>query len=205
MAQIRNIIFDLGGVLLNIDYNKTSAAFKQLGVHQFDELYSQASANHLFESLETGSIEEADFYQHIVQYCQPDTSNEQLQLAWNNILLDFREDSLSHLKKLADKYQLFLLSNTNSIHLSEFNKILTKQTGEPSLDNYFTKSYYSHVIQRRKPYPATYEWVLNDAGILPAETLFIDDSVVNIEGAKLAGLQTHLLLPTERIEDLNLL
>jgi glucose-1-phosphatase len=205
MLPIKNIIFDLGGVLLNVDYNKTADAFKQLGVHQFDELYSQANANRLFEELETGNIEEADFYETLGQYCVPDTSTDQVLSAWNEILLDFRKDSLGYLKKLAEKYDLYLFSNTNSIHLTAFNKILESQTGEPSLDHYFKKSYYSHIIGKRKPYPETFTWILQDAGIKAGETLFIDDSVKNIEGAKEAGIKTHLLLPGERIEDLQLL
>ncbi|MEO6721355.1 MAG: HAD family phosphatase [Ferruginibacter sp.] len=205
MSQIKNIIFDLGGVLLDVDYNKTADAFRRLGVTQFDELYSQANANRLFEELETGSIKEEAFYENIGQYCTPDTSRDQMMLAWNEILLDFRKSSLEYLKKLADKYQLFLFSNTNSIHLTAFNKILADQTGESSLDNYFIKSYYSHVIGKRKPYPETFEWILKDAGLNASETLFIDDSVKNVEGAKMAGIQTHLLMPGEKIEDLDLL
>ena len=205
MSQIKNIIFDLGGVLLDVDYNKTADAFKRLGVSQFDELYSQANANHLFEELETGSIKEDAFYENIGQYCAPDTSRDQMMQAWNEILLDFRTNSLEYLKKLSHKYQLFLFSNTNSIHLTAFNKILLAQTGESSLDSYFIKSYYSHAIGKRKPYPETFDWILKDAGIKADETLFIDDSIKNIEGAKAAGIQTHLLLAGEKIEDLNLI
>lgn len=205
MAAIRNIIFDLGGVLLNIDYDRTSNAFKKLGVTGFDDLYSQANANHLFEALETGEIPEAHFYETIGKYCLPGTTPVQLQQAWNEILMDFRSGSLEFLKKLSKKYNLYLLSNTNIIHLEAFNKILEEQTGEKSLNDYFIKSYYSHEIKKRKPYPETYTWVLNDANLKAEETLFIDDSVNNIKGAEEAGLQTHLLLPDERIEDLGLL
>lgn len=204
MEGIKNIIFDLGGVLLNIDYHKTADAFKSLGVHQFDELYSQAGANHLFEALETGEISEDSFYESINEYCMPDTSMQQAQSAWNAILLNFRKESLLALENLKDKYKLFLLSNTNSIHLAAFNQILREETGKSSLDDYFTKSYYSHIIRMRKPYPATYEWVLKDGNMIAAETLFIDDSIVNIKGAAEVGIKTHLLLPTEKIEDLGL-
>lgn len=205
MAAIKNIIFDLGGVLLNIDYQKTSRAFTELGVAGFDDLYSQATANQLFEALETGEISDESFYVEMARHCAPETSVTQMQDAWNHILLDFREGSLDFLKKLKDHYNIYLLSNTNSIHLQAFNKILQEQTGEPSLDEFFTKSYYSHVMRKRKPYPETYRWVLEDAGIEAEETLFIDDSINNIKGAREAGLQTHLLLPTEKIEDLGLL
>ena len=202
MAEIKNIIFDLGGVLLDIDYHKTASAFTSLGVKEFDTLYSQANANQLFEALETGAISEDAFYQSLQGYCRPETSRQQMQSAWNAILLNFRKESLTVLDQLKAKYNIYLLSNTNSIHLTAFNQILLEQTGNPSLDGYFIKSYYSHIIQLRKPYLATYEWVLQDAHIVAGETLFIDDSINNIKGAMEAGIQTHLLLPTETIQEL---
>ena len=204
MAKIKNLLFDLGGVLLNIDYNKTADAFKKLGVHQFDELYSQAGANHLFEALETGEISEADFYTSIQQYCHPSTTQQQIEMAWNAILLNFRIESLECLAKLKNKYNVYLLSNTNSIHLTAFHKIFKEETSKANLDDYFIKAYYSHQIHKRKPYPATYQFVLEDAGIKADETLFIDDSFNNIEGAKEAGLQVYHLLATQKIEDIKL-
>ena len=204
MAKIKNLLFDLGGVLLNIDYNKTADAFKKLGVHQFDELYSQAVANHLFEALETGEISEADFYTSIQQYCHPSTTQQQIEMAWNAILLNFRIESLECLATLKNKYNVYLLSNTNSIHLTAFHKSFKEETNKANLDDYFIKAYYSHKIHKRKPYPATYQFVLEDAGIKADETLFIDDSFNNIEGAKEAGLQVYHLLATQKIEDIKL-
>ncbi len=204
MAAIKNIIFDLGGVLINIDYNKTAAAFKKLGAENFDSLYSQTNADRLFEDLETGLISEQSFYEKIKIYCYPSTTYQQVRQAWNEILLDFRKTSLDFLGLIKNKYQLYLLSNTNSIHQAEFEKILIEETGRPPLGNYFIKIYYSHIIHQRKPYPSTYDFVLRDANINAAETLFIDDSVVNIEGAKVVGIQTHLLQPNEKIELLGL-
>jgi putative hydrolase of the HAD superfamily len=204
MENIKNVIFDLGGVLLNVDYHKTADAFKALGAAQFDELYSQANANHLFEALETGEISEDEFYLQIYKYCKPGTHVDEMRSAWNAILLDFRKDSLNVVEKLKKKYNLFLLSNTNSIHLTAFNKSLLETTGNASLDQYFIKSYYSHIIRMRKPYIETYNWVLKDGMMKAEETLFIDDSINNINGAIEAGIKTHLLLPTETIGDLKL-
>ena len=204
MTKIKNLLFDLGGVLLNIDYHKTADAFKKLGVTKFDELYSQAGANDLFEALETGKITEADFYATLQQYCNPNTSKEQIEAAWNSMLLNFRIKSLDWLKSLKGQYDIFLLSNTNSIHLKAFNKIFKEEVNQLSLDDYFIKAYYSHNIQMRKPYTETYHFVLNDAGLKAEETLFIDDSINNIEGAKLAGLQVHHLSDGSKIENMPL-
>ncbi len=202
MAKIKNLLFDLGGVLLNIDYNKTADAFKKLGAQQFEELYSQSGANHLFEELETGKISDNDFYTAIQQYCYPSTTKEQLETAWNAILLNFRITSIEYLSGLKEKYNIYLLSNTNSIHLKAFGKIFEAEIGNACLDDYFIKAYYSHKIHLRKPYPSTYQFVLDDAGIKAEQTLFIDDSIVNIEGAKEAGLEVHHLLAGQKIEDI---
>lgn len=204
MSKIKNLLFDLGGVLLNINYNKTADAFKKLGVHQFDELYSQSGANHLFEALETGQISEIDFYTAIQKYCHPSVTQQQIEMAWNAILLNFRAESLDCLATLKEKYNVYLLSNTNSIHFTAFHKIFREETGKENLDDYFIKAYYSHKIHRRKPYPLTYQFVLDDAAIKANETLFIDDSLNNIEGAKDAGLQVYHLLANHKIEDIKL-
>ena len=204
MQQIKNIIFDLGGVLLNIDYNKTSKAFQQLGFENFDELFSQLKANELFEDLETGKISEDAFYKEVQKFATQEVDQKDIFIAWNAMLLDFRKSSLDFLVSIKDKYRLFLLSNTNIIHLTEFKKILQKETGKASLDGYFIKSYYSHEINLRKPYKDIYEFILKDGNMKAEETLFIDDTSSNIEAAKELGIKTHLLLAGERIEELGL-
>ncbi len=202
MAPIKNIILDLGGVLLDLDYKLTSLEFQKLGVTNFDDLFTQFNANDLFEQLETGKISNQIFYDSIIQYCKAGTTQQEIEKAWNAMLLGFRTETIQTLQLLKQKYRLYLLSNTNSIHLAAFKKIFTADTGTPLLDVYFDKCYYSHEIQMRKPYVATYQYVLKDGGMQAEETLFIDDSIQNIDGAKEVGIQTHLLLPTERLEDL---
>jgi glucose-1-phosphatase len=204
MQNIKNIIFDLGGVLLNVDYHKTTFAFQELGVRNFDDLFSQFRSNDLFEKLETGNISDESFYEEIKNHCSTGTTSVQIEEAWNAMLLDFRKDSLDFLSSLQNKYNLYLLSNTNSIHLSAFKKIFTDETGLESLDTFFRKSYYSHLIQRRKPHKETYRFVLQDENMNAGQTLFVDDSINNIEAAKELGIITHLLLPDERIEDLHI-
>ena len=204
MATYENIIFDLGGVLLNIDYHKTSKAFENFGIHNFDELFSQFKANELFERLETGNISEEDFYTSIQQYSNLSLTINEIKTAWNAMLLNFRVDSIKFLNTISSKYNLYLLSNTNSIHHKAFIEIYKKEVGEPSIDSYFKKSYYSHLIGKRKPHLETYRFVLNDSNLKAGETLFIDDSINNIEAAKETGLKTHHLLAWERIETLGL-
>lgn len=203
MATTKNILFDLGGVLLNINYHKTQEAFKELGFHDFEEMYTQYTADALFEELETGKVSADEFYTKIMKGKAEHITRPQVAFAWNNMLLDFREKSLEFLEKIAERYGLYLLSNTNEIHLSAFEQILKNQTGLESLDKFFTKAYYSHRVNLRKPNNDIFEFVLADAGIKAEETLFIDDSWNNIEAAKKLGFKTHLLLPGETIENLD--
>lgn len=203
MQELKNIVFDLGGVLLNIDYNKTENSFKELGFLNFNEMYSQYSADMLFSNLETGKISNAHFYEKMLEAGKGKLSQEQITTAWNAMLLNFRTPSLGFLEDLSKKFNLYLLSNTNAIHLEAFEELFTRETGKPSLDAYFTKAYYSNRIGYRKPNADIFEFVMKDAGIKAAETLFIDDSYNNIEAAKNLGFKTHLLLAGEKIEDLN--
>jgi HAD superfamily hydrolase (TIGR01509 family) len=202
LTGIKNIVFDLGGVLLNLDYNKTAEAFKELGYNNFDAMYSQFKADELFEKLEMGKVSEQDFFTVLQKVADKPITDEQLIEAWCAMLLDFRTDSLTYLETLSKKYKLYLLSNTNSIHFAAFHRLFKKQLGNIFLDDYFTKAYYSHCIGLRKPHKKVYEFIVKDAGLVPSETLFIDDSWPNLAEAEAMGMRTHLLLPQERIEQL---
>ncbi len=204
MNTIKNIIFDLGNVLTDIDYSKTIEAFEKLGIENFKNRFSPLKMDDLFENLETGKISEATFYDSIKKISKVPLSNNQIENAWNALFLNFRTESLSFLEKMSATHQLYLLSNTNSIHLTKFKEIFTRDTGKPSLDNYFIKTYYSNIIGLRKPDASVYSFVLQDAKIVAAETLFIDDLITNIEGARSVGIQSHHLLQREKVELLNI-
>ena len=192
----------LGGVLLDINFDKLKRSFEVLGVQQLELQYSKMNASDLFQQLETGKISESAFYDEIITNLPQAPSKKEIQVAWNSILEEFRIDSLKLLEKLKINHRIFLLSNTNSIHLHAFNKILYQQTGYCQLDNYFEKAYYSHLVGMRKPNADIYHIVINDAKINPEETLFIDDTELNVNAAQKLGFQTHLLLSDEKIEEL---
>jgi putative hydrolase of the HAD superfamily len=196
MQGIKNIIFDLGGVLLNIDYQRTNQAFIDLGVQNFSELYSQFHANALFENLETGRVSEKDFVSRLKEHIPGRVTDAQVIAAWNAMLLDYPLARLQLLQQLRLHYNLYLLSNTNAIHLREVNAILERSRGIPSLAAFFDKSYYSHLMGCRKPEKEAYEMILNENGLHPEETLFIDDTLPNIEAARELGIQViHLQAP----------
>jgi putative hydrolase of the HAD superfamily len=130
-------------------------------------------------------------------------TKNQVTGAWNAMLLDFREESFDFLKQLSKKYRLYLLSNTNTIHKSAFDENFKKQMKTSSLDDFFIKSYYSHLVGMRKPNEDVFRFVSKDAGIVASETLFIDDLFNNVATAAKLGFKTYQLLPGEKIEYLS--
>ncbi|MFO0415468.1 MAG: HAD family hydrolase [Bacteroidota bacterium] len=203
MNQVRNIIFDLGGVLLNINYDATATAFHQLGVEDFNQWFSQYHANELFSGLETGIQEEKVFVQQIQSLLPKPASETAILDAWNAMLLDFRSSSIAFLPQLAKTHRLFLLSNTNEIHLRAFQTKYEAVFEGRILDDLFEAAYYSHRIGFRKPTPESYQFVLNTHRLQPQETLFIDDSLPNIEAAKKLRINTIHLTNGALIEELN--
>ena len=193
MNEIKNIIFDFGGVFLNIDLNKTAEAFAAVGVNNFSSMYSLAEASILFEKLETGIISPEKFYDALRKETQTNLSDDEIKNAWNALLLNYPLERLEWLDAIKQKYNIYLFSNTNQIHQDEFTEIFFRQTGKRNFDDYFIKAWYSHKIKMRKPYPASFISLMQSENLNPAETLFADDTLKNIEGAVMAGLQVFHL------------
>lgn len=201
MKGIKHIIFDLGGVILNIDFQRTYKAFEELGVTDFPSLFSQFHATRLFDDLETGRVGPAEFLQAMHKYTPDGVTDQQITTAWNAMLLDFPLQRLQLLQQLRLQYDTYLLSNTNALHEVEFNRMLMESRGIPSLADFFNKVYYSHHIGYRKPEKEAYQVILDENGLNPAETLFIDDTLPNIEAAQAIGIQTiHLVSPKTIME-----
>lgn len=196
MKGIKNIIFDLGGVILNLDFSITERAFRDLGVTQFSNMFTQHHSNDLFVQLETGRISEPEFYEAFRKGTGVNLSNETIKKAWNALLLDFREPTLEWLEKNRSRYRIFLFSNTNQIHHDAFIAAYKAKTGKADFDAFFEKAYYSQHIGMRKPDPAPFLQILQEQNLVPEETLFIDDTIKNIETAKSLGIKTvHLQWP----------
>ena len=191
MTEIKNILFDLGGVLYHIDYSLTIKAFENLGIKNFHEHFSQQKQSNLFDCLETGQISDEDFIKEM-KALLPHCSGKKIINAWNALLIGLPKENIQLLQGLSKKYQIFLLSNTNSIHIKQINKVLYRDYGLKGLDPLFDKIYLSHQIGMRKPNSETFKWVLKNAKILAEETLFIDDSIQHINNAKKVGIQTQL-------------
>lgn len=203
--KIENIILDLGGVLLNIDYHLTIKAFKELGIKDFELLYTQAQQNKTFDSIETGHISKEEFLDYVSNFLPENTNRKEIITAWNAMLLDFPKERLDYLAQLNQKYNLVLLSNTNAIHLASFHSELKAKHGIDSLSDYFKTTYFSCNMGLRKPNPEIYRRVCELEGFNVENTLFIDDTLQHVEGAKKAGLHAYYLdvTKTNVIELLN--
>jgi putative hydrolase of the HAD superfamily len=198
LKGVKNIIFDLGGVILNIDYGLTADAFMEIGVVNFDEIYSQATQGHTFDKLETGKITAEEFRDYIKEFV-PSLKSIDIDEAWNAMLLDLPLQRINLLKELKKEYRLFLLSNTNEIHMKGFRKIIESSYGESIFDYIFEHQYYSSEIGMRKPNADCFQYVLENNGLEPSQTLFIDDSIQHIEGARKLKLRTYHLTASEDI------
>ena len=192
LKGVKNILFDLGGVLFHIDYQRTIDAFKNLGINDFEKHFTQHQQDDLFDAFETGKINQK-FFVKTLQDSLPACSYKEIVDAWNAMLITLPHEYLKFLDGLSKKYRLFLLSNANKIHIQFVNTFLKEHYNIPSINQFFEKAYYSHEIGMRKPHKYTFKWVLKDANILAEETLFIEDTTQHIEGAKQAGLKTYQL------------
>lgn len=201
-GEFKNIIFDLGGVILNIDYNLTVKAFQELGIENFQEIYSQASQDKLFDLYETGKISSDAFVNEIIKRCGAGISGEEICSAWNAMLLDLPKERLDLLKKIKEQFRTFLLSNTNDIHIQAYGGYLNLTYGFGDLSAYFEKQYLSYEIGMRKPDKIIFEHVLNENNLKPEETIFIDDSIQHVKGAIEAGVNAIHLSPGNTILDL---
>lgn len=191
--HIAAIIFDLGGVILNIDYQLPVKAFKALGIDDFSKHFSQATQTTLLDDYETGRISSEAFVEEVSKFVNPGTTEEQIRAAWNSILLDLPEQRLFCLEKAAENHRIFLLSNTNEIHIDTFNRYLLETYRLPSLEPFFEKRYFSYEVGLRKPDMQIFEHVLADAALRPESTLFIDDSIQHIQAAAELGINTYHL------------
>lgn len=200
---VKNIIFDLGGVILDLDFERMTQRFYKLGIPDFEDYFTLKKQVDFFEALELGLITPEEFCDRLREEAKVDVDNEAIEEAWNLILKDFSSERMNYLERISEKYNIFLFSNTNSIHAKCFEKRCLEQTGR-TLESYFKQVFYSHSLHLRKPDMVAFKEVLERSGLQAAETLFIDDNLANIVGAQKVGLQTIHLQKPQTILDLEI-
>lgn len=202
-AACTTVLLDLGGVLIDVDYTASAKAFANLGFKDFGALYSKAKQDHLFDGFETGAISPQEFRQRIRGMLGAPLSDAQVDACWNAMLGSIPPERFELVKRLKDRYQVLLLSNTNAIHVAAFEAIVARENGIADFKGLFHGAYYSCQIGLRKPDAAAFHYVLQQHGADPARTLFIDDSIQHVEGAYRAGLHAeHLELAHEDVPGL---
>lgn len=195
MNSFDAVIFDLGGVIINLDYQKTISAFHELGMTNFEQVYSQMAQSDLFDSYETGKISTQHFINLLLPHLPFGTSPNKVVAAWNAMILDVPLKKIALLSDLKKSLPTFLLSNTNDLHIQKVRDEWKKVT-DCAMEESFHKMYLSHEIKHRKPTPQAFSYVLEENGLEAARTIFIDDTLQHIVGAKSIGLQTlHLTNP----------
>ncbi len=194
MQNIKNIILDYGNVIFHIDFQRTQQAFKNLGIANVDTFFAHKGHDSLFDEFEQGNISADEFRKGIrIKAEKPDLTDSEIDNAWNSLLIGVPDGNHDILLKLKQKYQLFLLSNTNEIHykwIIDYLKNTHQLDGNGSL---FTKDYYSHLLRMRKPNHEIFQHILDSHNLIAQETLFVDDSPQHLKTAKEMGIQTLLM------------
>lgn len=192
MDKIKNIVFDLGGVILTLDRSEAVRRFEQAGLKQAEELLDPYHQKGIFLALEEGRLTTEEFYDEIRNLAGKYISNEDIDSGWLGFIKDTPAYKLDMLEELRKSYNLYLLSNTNPVIMSWALSSRFSEKGK-SLDQYFDKMYLSYKIGATKPHLGIYDYMISDSGIIPSETLFIDDGIANIEMGKALGM--HVFQP----------
>ncbi|MDB5030102.1 HAD family phosphatase [Mucilaginibacter sp.] len=201
MTNIKNIIFDYGNVIFHIDFSKVAEAWKKLGITNADEFYGHRKQDDVFNALERGEISNAVFRDRIRELAhKPELTDEQIDGAWNSIFVGIPKGNHELLLQLKAKYRTFLLSNINAIHYDYVHDYLQREYNMNDNSRLFDKTYYSHLVGKRKPDVEIFEQVIHENNLNPAETLFIDDSPQHLETARKLGLQTYLMTAPDTIQ-----
>lgn len=200
--MIKNLLLDMGGVILDVSYQRVIETFKSYGIENFDKVYTQAKQVEIIDLFEEGKCSAEEFRDGVRKLVGKELSDEQIDKAWFSMILEIPRDVIQLLGVLKLKYRLFLFSNTNVLHIEYLKKEFERQLGFDLFNCVFDKAFFSNEIHHRKPHPESFKYVLEQAGIEAKETLFIDDSKQHLEGASKVGLNTYWLTNGETLIDL---
>ena len=202
MKKINAIIFDLGGVIFNIDYALTIKDFKKIGIKDANIFYSKTQQNKIFDKLECGVISKKIFINEMMKFTIT-KDKKKIEDSWNSMLLNLPLNRINYLKKINKNYRIFLLSNTNIIHIDKIKRDMGEDRWK-EFNNLFEKVYLSYKIGIRKPSPESFYIILKENNLIADNVLFIDDSIQHINTAKRIGIKTYHLQENEDIINLKI-
>ncbi len=197
--SVDSYLFDLGGVIVDISPAAAIEAFRRLGLMDLEQYITQAHHQGLFKQYESGAITTSEFIEHIQDMLPQRVDEAKIVEAWNAMIVSFRNERITILEKLNARYPVYLLSNTNELHCDKYTQMAH---GYNNAEDLFTKVFYSHEIKHSKPDLKAFEKVIEATGLIPAKTLFLDDSQVNLSAAAQLGFQTVLINEEQTIEQL---
>lgn len=203
MNKIKNIIFDYGNVIFELDFERLKVEFSDLGIKEVATIFAHSGQSLLFDQFDKGKIDGAGFREGVRSLAKMENlTDEAINRAWNSLLIGVPKGNHELLLRLKTKYRTFLLSNNNEIH---YSSILTHLKNDYDLESnsiFFEKDYYSHLMGMRKPNRDIFEQVIDEQGLVPEETLFIDDSPQHLETASQLGLKTVLFDKPKELKEL---
>lgn len=201
--KIENIIFDFGGVICDLEISRSVEKFRAFGPPKAEFSGNKEEQDRQFELLvsayETGPVSSEQFRESIRNHYQAPPTDQAIDDAWNALLAGIPEPRIRMLEDIRKSCRIFLLSNSNEIHYRRYREDLEKQYGYRDFDEIFEKAYFSYILHLRKPDPAIFEHVLNENRLDPAETLFIDDTLIHVEAARKIGINGYHLKEGEDV------
>jgi putative hydrolase of the HAD superfamily len=190
MSAIKNIIFDLGGVIVDLDITRSIQRFEELGIDNIREILDPYEQRGVFLELERGELDPPAFCRALSRYAGRELSGKEVEGAWMGFIVDIPQYKLDYILELREKHAVYLLSNTNPFIFEWAQTCAFSPAGLP-ITRYFDATYVSYKIGITKPDPRIFEHLLKDAGIAAAETLFVDDGERNVAVARSLGMQAY--------------
>ncbi|MCK9179266.1 MAG: HAD family phosphatase [Bacteroides sp.] len=189
--MIKNLVFDFGGVIVDLDKDNAIRQFKEIGVHNIEDYIGLYAQQGIFLEVEDGTIDEVTFCRNLSMLIDKELAFEEVKNAWLAFIAGLDESKLDYIESLKNKYNLYILSNTNPF-IQSWAQSSDFSSKERPLNDYFKKIYASYEMGYIKPNRKIFELMVEDAHLIPSETLFIDDGESNITIAKEMGFKTYL-------------
>jgi len=193
MKELKNIIFDFGGVIYDIRYENVDEAFVSHGVSNLDEFYTKDHQSHEMDLFEMGLVSPAEYRDYVRRMTGKNLDDQEVDDIVNAILIDLPSERVDLLRRLRKRYGVYLFSNTNAINYECFYNHTCRKFGLDIFVTCFDAAYFSHIMHCRKPAKQGFDRIIYEQGLDPDATLFIDDIEKNLHGAREAGLHTYHL------------
>lgn len=201
-TKIKNIIFDLGGVILDIDESIVYKELEKMGI-KTSELTHNKEFMEIMSKFDIGVYTAPTFRKKMKALLgQEKMTDQKFDSIWNAMLLDIPRERIEAIEQIKRHYKIFLMSNTNEIHYDLYIRDLQLRFGYNEFDELFNKSYFSFAEHLEKPDPCFFELILDHEKLVPEETLFIDDTAANIKVAKSLGIKTYHISREELVRNL---